>query len=146
MNWRLIASMVVAVGLFTGCGHTYDVEFDVISKARSGQVVDPGGIELVEGQAIGIEVIAIQDEREREGWTVRASSDSPSVVDISETLEPNIFVVQGIAAGEAEIEFVLQGRHDVFVPVEVVVRPEWESQTPSQSPQEGLGGQGGSQN
>lgn len=146
MNGRPLFAGLVALALLSGCDHVYDVDFELISEAREGQVVDPEGIELIEGHAVGVKVIPIQNGADREGWTVRASSNKGSIVNISETLKPNVFVLQGVTPGKAEIEFVLQGRHDVFVPVEVVVRPDWQPSAPTSEPEPGFGGAGGAAN
>lgn len=145
MNGRPLFASLLALAL-SGCDHVYDVDFELISEPRQGQVVESEGIELLEGQAVGLKVIPIQNGSDREGWTVRASSNKGSIVTVSDTLKSNVFVLQGVSPGNAEIEFVLQGRHDVFVPVEVVVRPDWQPSAPSSEPEPGFGGAGGAAN
>jgi hypothetical protein len=150
---RAISLMGLA-SLLSGCAPERWVQIDLVTTPRPGQSVERERIQLVVGQALGIELTAFKNDDPREDWTVEGRSSNVTVFRIEETKQQNIWSVSGVYPGKAEIRFVIDGRFQSFVQVDVRERGDWDPSiedeeappfdpTDPNPPMGGAGGMGG---
>lgn len=125
----------------TGCYPERDVQMSMVTTSLDGQSVTRDRIELVEGQAIGIRVHAVKNDKVKDDWSIHATSMNPSIAEVRRTTKEHVFVVTGSRAGQTEIGFEARDRA-VYVDVIVEARPEWEP-TADEFAFGGAGGFGG---
>jgi hypothetical protein len=123
----------------SGCGSEKAVDITLITEPREGQEITDNRVELVEGHAVGVRVVALQDGEVRQGWSIDVSAENTAVMGVRPGVEDDVFVLTGTAEGVTQLHFVLDRRHDVFVDARVVARDDWE---PTVAPLN-LGGAGG---
>jgi hypothetical protein len=122
-----------------GCGKEESVSITLVTQPREGQEITDNHVQLVAGQAVGVRVVALRDEEEREDWSIEVRSENPGVLTVRPGIEEDVYVLTGAGAGRTDLRFLLDSRFEVFVDVQVVARPDFE---PTVSPVE-FGGAGG---
>lgn len=136
---RLAALALAASLALVSCGREESVSITLLTEPREGQVISDDFIELVEGQAIGVRVVAVQNDEPEESWTVEVSAENPNVIGFFPGIQENVFVLSGAAPGSTRLRFLLDGRYEVYVDSEVVPREDFEPTVPEPN----LGGAGG---
>lgn len=125
----LLAGMLAL--LSTGCQPEFGVEFEPVTTLYDGIVLEPGQIELIEGQSIAFRVRATRNGNEKPNRDVRIVPIETSVFRAEETYVDKedgryVYAVIGQSAGVGEVVFRVGGKgHDV--PVVVTVLPREDS-------------------
>lgn len=121
----------------TGCKKERSVEMTLETTPRAGQVVQDDFIEMREGQAMGVRVVAVKKDRIRPNWSVEGRPENPSIIRIQEAAgekkkddDGQLFVISAPEAGSTQIRFRLDGQDEVFVDAQVIERPDWEPTVP----------------
>lgn len=141
-QWIKSSFGVVCVLVFaTGCKKERSVEMTLETIPREGQIVQDDFVELIEGQAMGVRVVAVKKNRLRPNWSVDARPENPSILRVQEVAgekkkkeekeeEGRLFVFSAPTAGTTQIRFRLDGKDEVFVDAHVVARDDWEPTVP----------------
>ena len=132
--------LVCVLAFASGCKKERSVEMTLETTPREGQLVQDDFIELVEGQAMGVRVVAVKKDRLRPNWSVDARAENPSILRVQEAAggtkkeekkeDGKLFVISAPEAGLTQIRFRLDGRHEVFVDAHVTARGDWEPTVP----------------
>ncbi len=137
---KVCASLALLLVVVTGCKKRRSVEMTLETTPRSGQVVQDDFIEMQEGQAMGVRVVAVKKDTVRPNWSVEGRPENPAILRIQEVAgekkreeDGQLFVISAPEAGSTQIRFRLDGKHEVFVDAHVTERPDWEPTVPPAS-------------
>lgn len=131
--------LACVLALASGCKKERSVEMTLETMPREGQIVQDDFIELVEGQAMGVRVVAVKKDRLRPNWSVEARPENPTILRVQEAAtekkkekkeDGRLFVFSAPEAGTTQIRFRLDGKHEVFVDAHVAAREDWEPTVP----------------
>ena len=125
----------------TGCKRERTVEMSFESVPRDGQVVQNDFIEMREGQAMAVRVVAVEKGERQPQWTVEARSRNSAFLRVQEKSslptdhdegEPDgeVFVISAPRAGDTEIKFILDGEFEVIVDAQIASRGDWKPTVP----------------
>lgn len=125
------------------CTPERSVEMSFESTPQDGQVVQNDFIEMREGQAMVVRVVAVKKDEVQPEWSVEAKSEDSSKLKIQRKYEEDdgdgeVFVFSAPQSGDAEITFTLDGEFEVVVDAQIAARGEWEPTVPPNN----FGGEG----
>lgn len=133
--------LVCVLAFASGCKKERGVEMTLETTPRAGQIVQDDFVQLLEGQAMGVRVVAVKKNRVQSNWSVEARPENPAILRVQESAgekdkkkkdqeDGELFVFSAPTAGTTEIRFRLDGKHEVFVDAHVVAREDWEPTVP----------------
>jgi hypothetical protein len=99
-TWLAAAALAAACA---GCSSEHDVEFRILTEAPPEVFLSGELIEIPEGIAVGVEAIALEDDR-RVGKRVDLFPARPGIIGMDRGLGERVFVMYGVRAGSTSVD------------------------------------------
>jgi len=119
MTRSIAIALAASTLLVTGCTDDYTIEFRYISSAPPEVLVDADQIRLPEGIAVGVEAIAVEDDR-LVGSVIDFVPVRPGIIGIDRRTHERTYVFYGISVGATSVDYYFDAELIGTIPAEVV--------------------------
>jgi hypothetical protein len=110
--------------LLAGCAPDQWVELEPITELPSQTVLQSDRIQILEGRAVGVEAIAIENNKRLDDVALDLVVDVDGIIGVDRGLAANTFVIFGIAPGSTSVDIYFDDELVGDMPAVVVAADE----------------------